>query len=201
MKKALLIVDVQNDFCENGSLAVPEANSIIPYINLLLANNDYDEIILSQDYHPYNHKSFASVNHKNIGEEIVLNGLPQIMWPDHCVQETFGAAFHSLLNIENATKIIRKGLNVAVDSYSAFYDNNKQISTGLTEYLKDRDVKILEVTGLALDYCVKYSCLDAVKEGFNTWLHFKGTKAVNLKEDDTKNTLYELILNGVNIIA
>lgn len=201
MKKALLIVDVQNDFCENGNLAVPEANSIIPYINSLIANNNYDEIILSQDYHPNNHKSFASVNHKNIGEEIILNGLPQIMWPDHCVQGSFGAEFHALLNTKSATKIIQKGLNIEVDSYSAFYDNNKEISTGLSDYLKDKNIKTLEVTGLALDYCVKYSCLDAVKEGFETFLHFKGTKAVNIKDDDTKDSLYELILNGINIIA
>ena len=92
-------------------------------------------------------------------------------------------------------------MNVAVDSYSAFYDNNKQIATGLSDYLKDKNITTLEVTGLALDYCIKYSCLDAVKEGFDTWLHFKGTKAVNLKDDDTKNTLYELISNGVNIIS
>ena len=201
MKKALLIVDVQNDFCENGNLAVTEANSIIPYINSLIANNNYDEIILSQDYHPNNHKSFASANHKNIGEEIILNGLPQIMWPDHCVQGSFGAEFHPLLNTKSATKIIQKGLNIEVDSYSAFYDNNKEISTGLSDYLKDKNIKVLEISGLALDYCVKYSCLDAVKEGFETFLHFKGTKAVNIKEDDTKDSLYELILNGINIIA
>ena len=201
MKKALLIVDVQNDFCENGSLAVPEANDIITYINSLIASKNYDEIILSQDYHPFNHKSFASVNQKKIGDLITLNGLPQIMWPDHCVQGTFGAEFHSLLNTKKSTHIIQKGMNVAVDSYSAFYDNNKQIATGLSDYLKDKNITTLEVTGLALDYCIKYSCLDAVKEGFDTWLHFKGTKAVNLKDDDTKNTLYELILNGVNIIS
>ncbi|MEO8254618.1 MAG: isochorismatase family protein [Flavobacterium sp.] len=141
MKKALLIVDIQNDFCENGSLAVPDANSVIPYINSLIANNNYDEIILSQDYHPHNHKSFAAVNHKNIGDEITLNGLPQIMWPDHCIQGSFGAEFHALLNTKSATKIIQKGLNIEVDSYSAFYDNNKEISTGLSDYLKDKNIK------------------------------------------------------------
>lgn len=200
MKKALLIIDVQNDFCENGSLAVKEASKIIPYINSLLKNNHYSEIVFSQDYHPSNHKSFASVNNKNISEIINLNGSPQIMWPDHCVQGSLGAEFHPLLLTEKTTKIIRKGTNIEVDSYSAFYDNDKT-STGLSEYLKSKNITQIEVAGLALDYCVKYSCLDAVKDGFEIFLHFKGTKAVNLHEDDAKNTLYELVQNQVSIIA
>ena len=109
MKKALIIVDVQNDFCEGGALAVPEANSIIPYINLLMEENEYDQIVLTQDWHPSNHKSFASNNGKNVGETISLNGVPQFMWPDHCVQGTFGAEFHKDLNRDKVTHIIQKG--------------------------------------------------------------------------------------------
>src|SRR5690606_28825703 len=103
MKKALIIVDVQNDFCEGGALAVPNANQIIPYINLLMEDNIYDQIVLTQDWHPANHKSFASNNGKKVGGTIILNEIPQFMWPDHCVQDTFGAEFHKDLNIDKVT--------------------------------------------------------------------------------------------------
>lgn len=109
MKKALIIVDVQNDFCEGGSLAVPGASEIIPYINGLMDSDQYDQIVLTQDFHPANHKSFASNNSRNVGETIILNGIPQFMWPDHCVQGTPGAEFHPALNRDKATHIIQKG--------------------------------------------------------------------------------------------
>lgn len=201
MKKALLLIDIQNDFCENGALAVKNANQIIPYINTLLEKHHYDEIILSQDFHPANHKSFASVNHKKIGEEILLNGTSQIMWPDHCIQHSWGAEFHPLLNTSKSTKIIQKGMNPEVDSYSAFYDNHKKIATGLTDYLTSKNIQAIEIAGLALDYCVKYSCLDAVNEGLQVALHFKGTQAVNLHKNDAQETIYNLVQQGVNIIA
>ncbi len=201
MKKALIIVDVQNDFCEGGALAVPEANSVIPYINSLTQNTDYDEIILTQDWHPANHKSFASNNGRNVGETITLNGGPQFMWPDHCVQGTFGAEFHAELDRSKVTHIVQKGKNPEVDSYSGFQDNNHFVKTDLNDYLKYHDIKLVEIVGLALDYCVKYTCLDAVENGFITCLHFKGTKAVNVKPENGKDTIYQLIENGVSILS
>lgn len=201
MKKALIIVDVQNDFCEGGALAVPEANSIISYINSLTQNTDYDEIILTQDWHPANHKSFASNNGKKVGETITLNGGPQFMWPDHCVQGTFGAEFHPELDRSKVTHIVQKGKNPEVDSYSGFQDNNHFVKTDLNDYLQYHDIRLVEIVGLALDYCVKYTCLDAVENGYITCLHFQGTKAVNVKPENGKDTIYQLIQNGVSILA
>ncbi len=157
MKKALIIVDVQNDFCDGGALAVPGADEIIPYINLLTRDNEYDEIILTQDWHPANHKSFASN--------------------------------------------VQKGKNPEIDSYSAFQDNNHFMKTDLDDYLKYHDIKLVEICGLALDYCVKFTCLDAVRNGYITCLHFNGTRAVNVKPDNGKDTVYQLVESGVSILA
>jgi nicotinamidase/pyrazinamidase len=201
MKKALIIVDVQNDFCENGALAVPGANSIIPYINLLMEENVYEQIILTQDWHPQNHKSFASNNGKSVGNTIVLNGISQFMWPDHCVQNTFGAEFHKDLNREKVTHIVQKGTNIEFDSYSGFQDNNHFIKTDLADFLKFHEIQLVEIAGLALDYCVKCTCLDAVKEGFITCLHFNGTKAVNTKPESGKNAIYEMLEKTVTVLG
>ncbi len=201
MKKALIVVDVQNDFCEGGSLAVPNSNEIIPFINLLMEENIYDEIVFSQDWHPANHKSFASNNGRKVGETILLNGGKQFMWPDHCVQNTFGAEFHPDLNIEKATHIVKKGMNVEIDSYSAFQDNNHFTKTDLDDFLKFNEIQLVEIVGLALDYCVKYTCIDAVNNGYITCLHFNGTKAVNAKPDSDKDTIYDLLKRGVTILG
>jgi len=201
MKKALIIVDIQNDFCEGGALAVPNADDIIPYINMLTHENEYDEIILTQDWHPADHKSFASNNGKNVGETINLNGVSQFMWPDHCVQGTFGAEFHPNLNRDKVTHIIQKGKNVEIDSYSGFQDNNHFMKTGLEDYLKYHDIQLVEIVGLALDYCVKFTSIDAFDAGFITCLHFNGTKAVNVKADSAKNTIYDLVEKGITILA
>ena len=201
MKKALIIVDVQNDFCEGGSLAVPDANQIIPYINLLIQDNQYEHIVLTQDFHPANHKSFASNNGKSVGEIIDLNGVSQFMWPDHCVQGTFGAEFHKDLNTEKVTHIVQKGKNPEIDSYSAFYDNSRNSKTDLSDFLKYHDIQLLEIVGLALDYCVKYTCLDAVEEGFITCLHFNGTKAVNVKPENGRDAIYEMLEKGVTVLG
>lgn len=201
MKKALLVVDVQNDFCEGGSLAVPGASEIIPFINTLMEKGNYNEIILTQDWHPANHKSFASNNNRNVGETIVMNAIPQFMWPDHCVQGTYGAEFHKDLDVSKATKIIQKGINPEIDSYSAFQDNNHFVKTGLEDYLKYHDIQIVEIVGLALDYCVKYTCLDAMEAGFVPMLHFQGTRAVNVKPESAKNTIYDLLEHHVTIIG
>ncbi|RQP11452.1 MAG: bifunctional nicotinamidase/pyrazinamidase [Chryseobacterium sp.] len=201
MRKALLIVDVQNDFCEGGSLAVPAASEIIPYINELTQNNPYDEIILTQDFHPANHKSFASNNDRQVGDNIILNGIPQYMWPDHCVQGTTGAEFHPQLDRSRVTHIVQKGTNTEIDSYSAFQDNNHFMKTGLGDYLRSRNIELVEIVGLALDYCVKYTCLDSVREGFITCLHFNGTRAVNVKPENGRDTIYELLQNQVSVLA
>lgn len=201
MKKALIIVDVQNDFCQGGALEVSNGNEIIPYINSLMEHNDYDQIILTQDWHPSHHKSFASNNNKNIGDIITLNGLSQFMWPDHCIQGSYGAEFHKDLNREKVTHIVRKGTNPEVDSYSGFQDNNHFIKTDLDDFLKKNNIELVEIAGLALDYCVKYTCLDAIKNGYITCLHFNGTKAVNVKPENGKDTIYELLENGVTILG
>lgn len=201
IRKALLVVDVQNDFCEGGALAVPGANEAIPFINKLIQSGHHDYVIFSKDWHPENHKSFAVNNGKEVGETISLNGVAQFMWPVHCVQGTHGAAFHPELIVpENAITIL-KGKNSEVDSYSAFQDNNHFMQTELEKFLNDNGVQWLEVVGLALDYCVKHTCLDAVDRGFITNLHFRGTKAVNVKPTNGRDTIYELLENGVNILA
>ena len=201
MKKALIIVDVQNDFCEGGALAVPGANEIISYINLLMEENEYDKIVLTQDWHPANHKSFASTNGKKVGDTIILYGIPQFMWPDHCVQGTSGAEFHKDLNREKVDHIIQKGKNIDFDSYSGFQDNNHFTKTGLDDYLKYHDIQLLEVVGLALDYCVKFTCLDAAQLGYVTCLHFNGTRAVNVKPENGKDAIYEMLQNSVTILG
>ena len=201
MKKALIIVDVQNDFCEGGALAVPGTNEIISYINLLMEENEYDKIVLTQDWHPANHKSFASTNGKKVGDTIILNGIPQFMWPDHCVQGTSGAEFHKDLNREKVDHIIQKGKNIDFDSYSGFQDNNHFTKTGLDDYLKYHDIQLLEVVGLALDYCVKFTCLDAAQLGYVTCLHFNGTRAVNVKPENGKDAIYEMLQNSVTILG
>ncbi|MBS1572468.1 MAG: bifunctional nicotinamidase/pyrazinamidase [Bacteroidetes bacterium] len=201
MKKALIIVDVQNDFCQGGALEVPEANDIIPYINHLSKENEYDQIVLTQDWHPTNHKSFAANNNKKIGETITLNGIPQFMWPDHCVQNTFGAEFHKDLFVPNNAHIIQKGKNIDIDSYSGFQDNNHFMKTGLDDFLKYHDVELVEIVGLALDYCVKFTALDAMKLDYITCVHFNGTKAVNVKPNSARDTIYQLVENGVTILG
>jgi nicotinamidase/pyrazinamidase len=201
MKKALIIVDVQNDFCEGGALAVPGANEIIPYINLLTKENQYDQIVLTQDWHPANHKSFASNNGRQVGETIILNEIPQFMWPDHCIQGTKGAEFHPDLDRSKVTHIIQKGKNEVVDSYSAFQDNNHFMKTGLDDFLKFHEIQLLEIVGLATDYCVKFTCQDAVSNGYITCLHFNGTRAVNAKPENGKNAIYDMIEKGVTVLA
>lgn len=201
-KSALIIVDVQNDFCENGALEVKKGNEIIPIINKLVKSNKFDLIVATQDWHPKNHKSFAS-NHKNknLYEVINLNGITQVLWPNHCVQRTFGAKFHNELFIENKIKIIKKGTNPEIDSYSGFYDNDHKSSTGLAEYLRNKKVNKIFVTGLATDYCVKFTALDSIKEKFETFVIKDAVKGVNIKKEDSKIALADMKAAGVKIIT
>lgn len=163
--KTLIIIDAQNDFMPGGSLAVPDGDKIIPVINSI--QNKFDLVVASQDWHPSNHISFAS-NHpgKMPFEEIMIDGNPQTLWPNHCVQETEGANFHPDLQTDKWDAIFRKGTDPTMDSYSAFYDNGHIKSTGLSDYLREKGASQVFFCGLAADICVYYSIYDAFKEGF-----------------------------------
>lgn len=163
--KALLIVDVQNDFCPGGALAVPDGDRIIPVANRL--SERFNHVLMTQDWHPAGHHSFASSHPGKEPFETI--GMPygeQVLWPDHCVQGTNGADFHPGLDTKRAELIIRKGFRKQIDSYSGFFENDHETGTGLTGYLRDRGFDTLYIAGLATDFCVKWTALDALKEGF-----------------------------------
>jgi nicotinamidase/pyrazinamidase len=160
--KALLLIDIQNGFCPGGNLPVADGDKIVPIANALIENGGYDLIVASQDWHPANHGSFASQHPgKQPFEMGELSGKPQVMWPDHCVQETPDADFHPDLNTQAFDHVQQKGENPAVDSYSAFRDNDQSATTGLADYLNRQSVAVLDICGLATDYCVSFSALDA----------------------------------------
>jgi nicotinamidase/pyrazinamidase len=164
-RDVLLVVDIQNDFCAGGALAVPRADEIIALVNQLARR--FDHVILTQDWHPPNHQSFASAQPgKQPYETVELSYGRQILWPDHCVQGTPGAAFHRELNIPHAELILRKGYRRAIDSYSAFFENDRKTTTGLAGYLRERELSRVFLAGLALDFCVRYSAEDARAQGF-----------------------------------
>src|SRR4051812_1540671 len=164
---ALILVDLQNDFVPGGALAVPEGDSIIPLINQLQPR--FDIVIATQDWHPADHGSFAA-NHpgRRVHEVIDLAGLPQVLWPVHCVQNTPGAALVSSLDTSRIARVFQKGTDPAIDSYSGFFDNGHRKSTGLGDFLRDQGVKRVYVCGLATDYCVEFTALDAKQLGFDT---------------------------------
>lgn len=172
MSDALIVIDVQNDFCPGGALAVPDGDRIVPGINALMA--DFAAVILTQDWHPAGHSSFASEHPgKRPMEMIEMPYGPQVLWPDHCVQGSPGADFHADLDTDRADLIVRKGFRRAIDSYSAFFENDHETPTGLEGYLKTRDITTLTLVGLATDFCVNYSAVDAARLGF----------AVTVRED------------------
>lgn len=176
--KTLIIVDIQNDFLEGGSLAVPNGNDVIPVLNEI--QKDFDLIVATQDWHPQNHKSFAAEHPgKNEFEVIDLNGLQQVLWPVHCVQGSFGAEFHKDLNTNEVEAIFRKGMDPEIDSYSGFYDNGKRKNTGLFGYLKDRKVSEVFVAGLAADFCVYFTANDAIDLGFKTTIIEEASKPID----------------------
>jgi nicotinamidase/pyrazinamidase len=162
----LLVVDVQNDFCPNGALAVPRGNEVVPLINRMAAG--FAHVLLTQDWHPRGHLSFASTHSgKKPYDTIAVAYGSQILWPDHCVQETAGAEFHKDLQIPDAQLILRKGYHRHIDSYSAFYENDRTTRTGLCGYLRERGLRRVFLAGLAFDFCVRYSAEDAAREGFD----------------------------------
>lgn len=199
MKKALILVDIQNDFLPGGALAVPEGDMIVPLVNRI--QEKFDLILATQDYHPANHASFA-INHENKkpGEIIDLHGLAQVLWPAHCVQHSDGAAFGKDLDMARVTKIFYKGENPDIDSYSGFFDNGKRKKTGLAEYLKSKGVDTVYIVGLATDFCVKFTALDAVDLGFETYVIKDATRAINLQPGDFEASLKAMERAGVKVI-
>ncbi|MEM6886262.1 MAG: bifunctional nicotinamidase/pyrazinamidase [Verrucomicrobiota bacterium] len=199
--KALIIVDVQNDFVDGGTLAVPGGTEIVPVINALQANGHYDYVVATQDLHPANHGSFAD-NHegKLPGETVNLSGLDQILWPTHCVAKTAGADFVDDLHQDNWDAIFPKGTDARIDSYSGFFDNGKLKATGLGKYLKENGVNEVHVVGLATDYCVKFTALDAAELGFQTILIQDACRGVNLQDGDVARAITQMKENGVRIV-
>ncbi len=176
---ALLVIDVQNDFCEGGALAVPEGSAIVAGINALM--DDYAAVILTQDWHPADHSSFASQHEGRAPLEMIeMPYGPQVLWPDHCVRGSGGAEFHPELRTIRADLIIRKGFRPAIDSYSAFFENDHQTPTGLEGYLRNRGITHLTMVGLATDFCVNYSAQDAAKLGFAVELRRDLCRAIDL---------------------
>jgi len=179
MPNALIIIDVQNDFCPSGSLAVTEGDVIVPRINDLMA--DFDACILTQDWHPAGHSSFASSHEgKEPYEMVEMPYGPQILWPEHCISGSKGAEFHADLQTGRADMIIRKGYNPAIDSYSAFFENDHKTATGLEGYLRTRGIDTLTMVGLATDFCVQYSAIDAARLGFAVTVLEKACRAIDL---------------------
>lgn len=197
--KALVMVDLQNDFCAGGSLAVPDADAIIPIVNKLQAYFDF--IIATQDWHPENHVSFATQHPQAaVSDQIMIGDQIQILWPPHCIQQSNGAALHADLNQTRIKKIFHKGTDPQIDSYSAFYDNAHLRSTGLAEYLQAAQVEDVYLLGLATDYCVKFSALDAIKAGFNVYIIADACRGVELHPGDVASSLQELAALGAHII-
>ncbi len=188
---ALIVVDIQNDFLPGGALAVKEGDRVIPVINKLL-DLPFDFKIASQDWHPSDHGSFASVHKKMPGEMVLLNGLEQILWPDHCVQGSYGSDFPKALHSGKFDIIFHKGDDKNIDSYSTFFDNGHLKSTGLDEFLKSKKVTKVYITGLTTDYCVKYSVFDARKLGYEIFVVEDGCRGVNLNPEDSRKALEEI---------
>ncbi len=200
MSVALICVDLQNDFYEDGALPVPGASKINPPINKMLEKDDFKTIVASQDWHPKKHASFASNHNKEPFTPYKgdLEGLGELLWPDHCIQGTEGADFHQDIDTDNFDLIIRKGQDPEVDSYSAFRDNDGT-DLGLAAYLKGLDIKKIVLVGLALDVCVFYTALDGIKAGFNVELILEASKGVNAEENDVENAIAKMKEEAVKV--
>ncbi len=196
MNKALLVVDVQNDFYPGGALAVPNADKINSKISSLMESGRYKTIVGTQDWHPKNHKSFASNHNMKPFTEFKAEGLGPVLWPDHCVQGTEGAEFHSDINTERFNLILRKGYNYKIDSYSAFQENDGT-ELGLDSYLKGLGIKEVYIVGLALDVCVKYTAQDAVKNGFDTTIILPGSQTIEEEPDKLQAIIDEMKEKGI----
>ncbi|MGM0497822.1 MAG: bifunctional nicotinamidase/pyrazinamidase [Bacteroidota bacterium] len=196
--RALLIVDVQNDFCPGGALEVPKGDEVVPVINKL--TKKFDNIIQTQDWHPIGHYSFASsYEGKKPFETIELDYGEQVLWPDHCVQNKKGSEFHPDLNTQPTQMIVRKGFRTHIDSYSAFYENDHKTKTGLAGYLRDRNIDTLYVSGLATDFCVKWSVVDGCKEGFKVYVIEDAIRGIDI-DGSVEKTLKEMKEAGAEFI-
>ena len=196
--RALLLIDIQIDFLPGGRLAVSAGGEIIPLVNAL--QPQFDLVVATQDWHPAGHQSFASSHAgRTQFEQIDLHGLPQVLWPDHCTQASAGAALAPALHTERIEAIFRKGMNPEIDSYSAFFDNGHRKSTGLTDYLRGRQVTDVYVAGLAGDYCVYYSALDALAAGFATFVITDATRAISA--EGFVVALADLEAKGARLVA
>ncbi|MGC1504231.1 MAG: bifunctional nicotinamidase/pyrazinamidase [Sulfitobacter sp.] len=177
--QALVVIDVQNDFCPSGALAVAGGNDIVQGVNALM--NDFDAVILTQDWHPAGHSSFASSHPGKSPMDVMdMPYGPQVLWPDHCIIGSLGAKFHTELHQDRADLIIRKGYNPAIDSYSAFFENDHETPTGLEGYLRTRGITGVTMVGLALDFCVNYSAVDAAKRGFDVTVRQDLCRAIDI---------------------
>jgi nicotinamidase/pyrazinamidase len=196
---ALIIVDLQNDFLPGGALAVPHGDEVIPLANQLQPR--FDLVLATQDWHPPDHGSFAP-NHpgKKPGERIILDGIEQILWPVHCVQNTNGAEFASSFDTRRIAHVFHKGTERNIDSYSTFFDNAHRRHTGLADYLKKRSIKDIYLMGLALDYCVKYSTLNARQLGLNTHVIIDGCRGIELEPGDIDRALDEMKRAGAVLL-
>lgn len=200
MKTALVLVDIQNDFIPGGALAVQNGDAVVSVANN--AMQYFDLVIATQDWHPADHGSFATqYPGKKPGDVIELNGLTQILWPVHGVQNTKGANFVEALDVANITKVFRKGIDKRVDSYSGFFDNGRRHDTGLGDYLNAQNVKEVALVGLETDYCVKFTAMDARKLGFETTLIKEGVRGVELNPGDCEKAMAELQNCGVRITS
>ncbi|MCU6671210.1 bifunctional nicotinamidase/pyrazinamidase [Enterobacteriaceae bacterium H4N4] len=200
-QRALLLVDLQNDFCAGGALAVAEGDSTVDVANTLIAwcKARDEAVVASQDWHPVDHGSFASqhnVEPFTLGE---LDGLPQTFWPDHCVQHSEGAELHPLLNSRAVDAVFQKGENPEIDSYSAFFDNGHRQKTGLDQWLRHHEIDALIVMGLATDYCVKFTVLDALQLGYTVNVITDGCRGVNIQPTDSNHAFMEMAAAGATL--
>lgn len=195
---ALILVDLQVDFMPTGMLPVAEGDRVVPIANSLIPQ--YKTVVATQDWHPGNHGSFAA-NHlwRKPGQVIELNGLQQVLWPMHCVQDTWGSEFVSELNTKAITKAFRKGTDPGIDSYSGFFDNGHRKSTGMAEWLREQGITEVHVLGVATDYCVKFTVLDAIREGFAATLIEDACRGVNLAVGDVDKAVVEMREAGATI--
>ena len=198
--KALILVDIQNDFLPGGALAVPHGDEVIAVANRVATT--FDLVVATQDWHPRDHGSFAA-NHpgKKVGDVIDMHGLPQVLWPVHCVQGTAGAEFAPALDASRVRRVFQKGTDPEIDSYSGFFDNGHRRSTGLADYLREQGVTQVFVMGLATDYCVKFTALDAVQRaGLKTTLIEDGCRGVNLRPGDSEAAVAEMRAARVEVL-
>lgn len=200
VKSALIVVDIQNDFLPDGALGVPGGYDIIPLINSMVKLK-FDVCVASQDFHPPQHCSFASRWSKKPGESILIDGIKQTLWPDHCVQGTFGCEFSSKLDTKHFEHIAHKGIDPNVDSYSIFFDNQKHRSTGIDDILRQKGITDLYFAGLTTEYCIKYSVVDAISLGYKAHIILDACRGVDLKPGDVETAIRKMVESGAELMS